>query len=158
MWVSVRSRFCLCFPDPVIALRLQSTALVGRLAELGSLGTLATMQNVPDFIRGVAKQIREAHSLIPGPEFLAEYGKLVDRLFPGGYAKVFEQIQVGDGSAIEFGLVFIEVQPYYFRSQYHRTALIRMLKHARLSSLQAERLKRVLDVEHDKKMKRKTYT
>ncbi len=115
------------------------------------------MEKVPDFIRDVAKQIREAHSQIAGPKFLDEYGKLVDRLFPGGYAKVFEQIQAGDSSAIEFGLVFAEVQPYYFRSQYHRTALIRMLKHARLSSLQAERLKRVLDLEHEKKMKRKTY-
>ena len=131
--------------------------MVGGGLSLRSLGILATMQNVPDFIRDVAKQIREAHSQIPGPKFLAEYEKLVDCLFPGGYAKVFEQIQAGDASAIEFGLVFVEVQPYYFRSQYHRTALIRMLKHARVSSLQAERLKRVLDLEHDKKMKRKTY-
>ena len=115
------------------------------------------MQNLQDFIRETAKLIREAHSEIPGSKFLAEYLKLVDRLFPGGYARVFEQIQAGDGSAVEFGLVFIEVQPYYFRSQYHRTRLIRTLKHARLSLLQAERLKRVLDLEHDKKMKWKTY-
>lgn len=115
------------------------------------------MQNLQGFIREVAKLIREAHSQIPGPGFLAEYQKLVDRMFPGGYAKIFEQIQAGDGSAVEFGLVFVEVQPYYFRSQYQRTRLIRMLKHAPLSSLQAERLKRVLDSEHDKKMKRKTY-
>ena len=115
------------------------------------------MQNLQNFIRETAKLIREAHSQIHGSKFLAEYWKLVDRLFPGGYARVFEQIQAGDGSAVEFGLVFVEVQPYYFRSQYHRTRLIRMLKHARLSSLQAERLKRVLDLEHDKKMKRKTY-
>lgn len=115
------------------------------------------MQNLQDFIRDVAKLIREAHRQLPGPQFLAEYEKLVDRMFPGGYAKVFEQIRAGDGSAIEFGLVFVEVQPYFFRSQYHRTRLIRILKHARLSSLQAERLKRVLDLVHDKKMKRKPY-
>ena len=131
------------------------------MAQLFSLGILATpiiqMQNLQNFIRETAKLIREAHSQIHGSKFLAEYWKLVDRLFPGGYARVFEQIQAGDGSAVEFGLVFVEVQPYYFRSQYHRTRLIRMLKHARLSSLQAERLKRVLDLEHDKKMKRKTY-
>jgi len=115
------------------------------------------MQSLPDFIRDVAKMIREAHSQIAGPKFLVEYRKLVDRLFPGGYAKFFEQIQAGDGSAIEFALVFVEVQPYYFRSQYHRTRLIRMLKHARLSSAQADRIKRVLDFEHHKKMERKTY-
>src|ERR1700761_8950053 len=113
------------------------------------------MQNLSNFIRDVAKQIREAHSQIPDSKFLAEYQKLVDRMFPGGYAKTFEKIQAGDGSAVEFGLVFVEVQPYFFRSQYIRTQLIRILKHARLSSLQTERLKRVLELEHYKKMKRK---
>jgi hypothetical protein len=111
------------------------------------------MQNLQDFIRDTAKLIREVHSQKPGPKFLTEYGKLVDRMFPGGYAKTFEKIQAGDGSAVEFGLVFVEVQPYFFRSQYYRTRLIRMLKHAPLSSLQAERLKRILETEHDKKMK-----
>ena len=132
-----------------------------RVAEIGSLGILATpiiqMQNLQDFIRETAKLIREAHSEIPGSKFLAEYPKLVDRMFPGGYAKTFEKIQAGDGSAVEFGLVFVEVQPYFFRSQYIRTQLIRMLKHAQLSSLQTERLKRVLELDHDKKMKRKKY-
>ena len=115
------------------------------------------MQNLQDFIRETAKLIREAHSEEPGSKFLAEYQKLVDRMFPGGYAKTFEKIQAGDGSAVEFGLVFVEVQPYFFRSQYIRTQLIRMLKHAQLSSLQTERLKRVLELDHDKKMKRKKY-
>ena len=130
------------------------------MTQLSTLGILPTpiiqMQNLQDFIREMAKLIREAHSEIPGSKFLAEYQELIDRMFPGGYTKTFEKIQAGEGSAVEFGLVFVEVQPYFFRSQYIRTKLIRMLKHARLSSLQTERLKQVLDVEHVKKMKRKT--
>ncbi len=116
------------------------------------------MQNLQDFIRNTAKAIREAHRQIRGPKFLAEYTALVDRMFPGGYAKTFERIQAGDGSAIEFGLVFVEVQPYFFRSQYIRTQLIRMLKQTKLSSLQTERLKLIVELEHEKKMKRKLST
>jgi hypothetical protein len=113
------------------------------------------MQKLQDFIRDTAKQIREAHSQIPGPHFLAEYATLVERMFPGGYAKTFEGIQAGDGSAVEFGLVFVEVQPYFYRSQYIRTQLIRKLKQARKNSLHTDRLKHILETEHEKKMKRK---
>jgi hypothetical protein len=115
------------------------------------------VQNLQESILDIAKQIREAHRQIRGPKFPAEYEKLIHRMFPGGYSNVFERIQSGDGSAIEFGLVFVEVQPYFFRSQYHRTKLIRRLKHARLSTSQAERLQRILDLEHQKKMRRKTH-
>ena len=114
-------------------------------------------QNLQAFIKDTAKLIREAHRQIPGPKFLVEYGTLLDRLFPGGYAKTFERLQAGDGSAVEFALSFVEVQPYFFRSQYIRTQLIRKLKHTTLSSSQAERLKQILELEHEKKMKRKTY-
>jgi len=71
-------------------------------------------------------------------------------------AKLCKKIKTGDASAIEFGLVFVEVQPYFFRSQYIRTKLIRHLKHTNLSSLQLKRLKGVLDLEREKKMKRRT--
>jgi hypothetical protein len=117
---------------------------------------LIQMQNLQDFISDMAGQIREAHRRVPGPEFIAAYSHLVDRMFAGGYAKMYEKLQAGDSSAIEFGLVFVEVQPYFFRSQYIRTKLIRVLKHSRLSSVQTERLKRVLNLEHEKRMKRKT--
>ncbi len=113
------------------------------------------MQNLQDFIRDIAKQIQEAHRQIRGAKFAVEYRALIDRMFAGSYAKTFEKLQAGDGSAIEFGLIFVEVQPYFFRSQYIRTQLIRKLKHAKLSSSQTERLKRILDLDHEKKMKRK---
>jgi len=104
-------------------------------------------------MREIAEQIRIAHRDIYGSAFILEYSKLVDRLFLGNFAQTMGRIQAADVAAVEFALVFIEVQPYYFRSQYQRTRLIRMLKHTPLSLLQAERLKRVLDFEHAKKMK-----
>lgn len=110
------------------------------------------MQSAQDFIREMSEQIREVNRR----EFREEYFKLVDRLFGGGCHKTIERIKAGDGAAIEFGLVFVEVRPYFFRSQYNRTSLIRALKHARLSSSQAERLKTILDLEHEKKMRWKT--
>ena len=103
----------------------------------------------------MAEQIREAKRRVPAREFIPAYSKLVDRLFGGGCHKTIERIKAGDDAAIEFGLVFIEVRPYFFRSQYNRTSLIRALKHARLSSSQAERLKAILDLEHEKKIGRK---
>jgi len=114
------------------------------------------MQSAQDFIREMAEQIREVERRVQGREFIPAYSKLVDRLFGGGCHKTIERIKAGDDAALEFGLVFVEVQPYFFRSQYNRTSLIRALKHARLSSSQAERLKTVLDLEHEKKMRRKT--
>jgi len=104
-------------------------------------------------MREIAELIRIAHRDIYGSAFILEYSKLVDRLFRGNFAQTMGRIRAADGAAVEFALVFIEVQPYYFRSQYQRTRLIRMLKHTPLSLLQAERLKRVLDFEHAKKMK-----
>ena len=75
---------------------------------------------------------------------------------PGGYEAGLEKIQAGDVRAIEDALAFLEVRPYFFRSQYMRTKLTRLLKHAPLTALQTERFQAVL--ERDKKNKvRKTY-
>jgi hypothetical protein len=52
---------------------------------------------------------------------------------------------------------FLEVRPYFFRSQYIRTQLIRLLKHVALSPTQAERFERVKDLEHKKKVEGKKY-
>jgi hypothetical protein len=75
---------------------LQSKRPVRRLAELLSLGTLATpigqMHNLQDFIRETARLLREAHRQLSGPKFLVEHANLVGRMFPYGYAKTLEQI------------------------------------------------------------------
>ena len=113
------------------------------------------MSELQDSIKRIAKKIREAHQQLPGPEFATEFGNLVEQMFLGEYAKTIEGIQAGESSTVEFGLVYLEVQPYFHRSQYIRTKLIRLLKHSPLSLADAERLKRILELEHDKKMKSK---
>lgn len=71
--------------------------------------------------------------------------------FPGGYDSGLKKLQAGDGRAIADALVFIEVRPYFFRSQYIRTKLIRMLKRVQLPLKQSERFQKVLEREKNKR-------
>jgi hypothetical protein len=80
--------------------------------------------------------------------FHQEYNALA---FPGGYEEGLQKIQAGDSNAIENALAFLEVKPYFFRSQYIKTKLTRLLKHAVLSVQQEERLKNVLESESQHK-------
>jgi hypothetical protein len=75
-------------------------------------------------------------------EFHDQYDGLA---FPGGYEAGLQKIQAGDGRAIEDALAFLEVRPYFFRSQYMRTKLTRLLKRAQLSARQADRLRRAIE-------------
>lgn len=77
-------------------------------------------------------------------KFHQEYDTLA---FPGGYEEGLQRIQAGDSNAIENALAFLEARPYFFRSQYIKTKLIRLLKRATLSPRRAERFKKVLDSE-----------
>lgn len=74
-----------------------------------------------------------------------DFHKQFDGLaFPGGYDAGLKKIREGDARAIEDALAFLEVRPYFFRSQYIRTKLTRLLKRATLSSRQAERLQKAV--------------
>jgi hypothetical protein len=76
----------------------------------------------------------------------AEFHRQYDALaFPGGYSAALEKIQAGDSGAIEDALAFLEVRPYFFRSQYMRTKLTRLLKHTQLTDRQAQRFQKALD-------------
>ncbi len=71
----------------------------------------------------------------------ADFHSRFDRLaFPGGYESAGVRILAGDQAAIESALQFLEVRPYFFRSGYMRTALMRKLKRAVLTAPQAARL------------------
>lgn len=74
-------------------------------------------------------------------EFHSQYDTLA---FPGGYNAGLQKIQSGDANAIENALAFLEVRPYFFRSQYMKTKLTRLLKHAQMSARQAERFQKTL--------------
>lgn len=93
------------------------------------------------------------------PEARAEWSRACDAFqsqydalaFPGGYSVGLKKIEAGDGRAIEDALVFLEVRPWFFRSQYIRTKLTRLLKHARLTTRQAERFQAVLAAERQRR-------
>jgi hypothetical protein len=74
-------------------------------------------------------------------DFRSQYDSLA---FPGGYAAGLRKIQAGDAFAIEDAIAFLELRPYFFRSQYLMTKLTRLLKHVPLSAQQAERFRKVL--------------
>jgi hypothetical protein len=80
-------------------------------------------------------------------EFHSQYDGLA---FPGGYEAGLQKIQAGDARAIEDALAFLEVRPYFFRSQYMRTKLTRLLKRAQLSARQADRLRRAIELDKRK--------
>ncbi len=104
-------------------------------------------------LRDTSPEAREAW-LRAGDEFRRQYDTLA---FPGGYQAGLQKIQAGNAHAIEDALAFLEARPYFFRSQYMRTKLTRLLKHAPLSARQGERLERVLESDRKFKMARKLY-
>ncbi|MEM7358923.1 MAG: hypothetical protein AAF431_07495 [Pseudomonadota bacterium] len=62
-------------------------------------------------------------------EFNESYNSLA---FPGGFEGAFERILSGDQQAIEAGLCFIELRPYFFRSGFIYKDLLRKLARAPL--------------------------
>ena len=76
----------------------------------------------------------------------AEFHERFDGLaFPGGYGDAANRILAGDAYTIEAALCFLEVRPYFFRSGYMYSALLRKTKRATLDPAQADRLKAILD-------------
>lgn len=65
--------------------------------------------------------------------------------FLGGYHGAPERIASGDTDTIEVALCFLELRPYFFRSGYMFTKLLRCMKRADLSETQAARFERVIE-------------
>jgi hypothetical protein len=69
-----------------------------------------------------------------------DFHKKYDSLaFPGGYGKALKSIPAGDANSIEAAISFLEVRPYFFRSQYMMKKLRRLLNHCELSESQKKR-------------------
>ena len=116
-----------------------------------------------------AKRVNELHDRIhetfkhrdASPEARAEWSRACsdfhsqyDALaFPGGYTAALEKIPTGDSRAIEDALAFLEVRPFFFRSQYIRTKLTRLLKRAQLTFRQTERFHRALEANKKKRVR-----
>lgn len=68
-----------------------------------------------------------------------------DRLaFPGGLTKEFELLKASDSTAIEMAVRFLEADPWYFRSGYHKADILRQLRKHALSDDQCARLREVI--------------
>ena len=62
-----------------------------------------------------------------------------DLAFPGGYATAIASLEASDPGTIDVALCFVELRPYFFRSGYMYTLLMRRLKKCALSPEQAAR-------------------
>ena len=68
-----------------------------------------------------------------------------DLAMPGGYDAVLQGLEAGDAGAIDIALCFVELRPYFFRSGYMYTLLMRRLKTCAKTQEQAERHARVVE-------------
>jgi len=73
--------------------------------------------------------------------FHSEYDSLA---FPGGLDKAFSQLKAGDPTTIEMVVRFLEADPYFFRSGYHKEYFIKHLCRNPLSDDQKERLRQII--------------
>ena len=78
---------------------------------------------------------------------IAEFRAAVDRAWPPGFWDAFERLPTGDPNAIESATLFLEADPWFYRSGYVKAELIRRLKRLPLPPEIEERLRAVvLDV------------
>lgn len=54
--------------------------------------------------------------------------------FPGGLSAAFERLAAGDMATAETAIAYLEIHPYFFRSQYNATKFTRALKKLKLRS------------------------
>jgi hypothetical protein len=68
-----------------------------------------------------------------------------DRLaFPGGLTRAYDQLRKADAAIIEAAIVFLEADPYFFRSGYVKADLVRAVSKFPLSPKQQMRLQQVI--------------
>jgi hypothetical protein len=84
-------------------------------------------------------------------EFHARYDELA---FPGGICAAMERLAVGDMLTAETAIIYLEVHPYFFRSQYHATTFIRRLKKLQLRADLQQRFDAVLAAARERKLRR----
>jgi hypothetical protein len=73
--------------------------------------------------------------------FHANYDRLA---FPGGLAREFELLRNGDREAIELAVRYLEANPWYFRSGYHKAVILKFLKRHPLTQEQCARIREVI--------------
>jgi len=64
--------------------------------------------------------------------------------FPGGLKEGINNLKKADSDSIEKAIVFLEVNPYFFRSGYIKEEILSILKKINLNNSQKERLQTVV--------------
>jgi hypothetical protein len=83
--------------------------------------------------------------------FHARYDSLA---FPGGLSSGLERLMAGDLLTAETAIIHLELHPYFFRSQYNATTLIRRLKKLQLPVHLQQRFGAVLAAAKERKLRR----
>lgn len=79
----------------------------------------------------------------------------IDQLsFPGGLASAITALRNKDPLAIKNGILFLEVDPFFFRSGYIKERVIRALKKVSLSIAQKKKLQQIIIDSLSKKYRR----
>lgn len=85
-------------------------------------------------------------------EFHAAYDRLA---FPGGLEEGLERLKQHDLSTVELAVIYLEANPYYFRSGYNKEKIAQFLKKAPLTDDQKQRLLDVIAAAAQDKDQRK---
>lgn len=75
-------------------------------------------------------KLRERRAGMGWQEFDQKFDELA---FPGGLREGLQKLAAGDLKAIEAGILMLELRPFYYRAQYIRTAITRLLKKQKLA-------------------------
>ncbi len=75
--------------------------------------------------------------------------------FPGGLSHALESLGAGDTAKAEIAILYLELHPYFFRSQYIGTMLMRRLKKLPLQGELKDRFDAVLNATRERKLRSK---
>lgn len=73
--------------------------------------------------------------------------------FPGGFEQL-EALRQNDRDAIAYAIIYLEADPYFFRSGYIKAKVAHMLKHVPLTKQQTYQLQQILLASLNKKYRR----
>jgi len=85
-------------------------------------------------------------------EFSARYDQLA---FPGGLGSAFERLAACDPPTAETAVLFLELHPYFHRSQYIATKLVQFLKKLELRSDLQERFDAITTATRERRLRRR---
>jgi hypothetical protein len=136
----------------LLNLREMKTHSMRRLMEDNAVVLRRLHQNVKN-----SHQRLQEDGGVAWQQAVAAYNGQYDTLaFPGGLSQALDKLQMGDPQTAETALIFLEVHPYFFRSQYHFKKIVQLLKKLHLRPDLQQRFEVVLAAAHQRKRWRRT--